>query len=145
MLLFNLKELDYVSSAGVGTLLGALEDSQQKGGTLALFGVSKSVFLVFEMLGFLKLVENFPNEADGVAYLRDFKSGDVAVLYTDGLTEAMNPQRGEYDDERLHRFIAANAGIDAPEFAKKLEQDVNKFRQGAAPNDDMTMLVLKAD
>ena len=53
---FDLSELEYISSAGVGTCLGALEDIQARNGTLRLAGLKENTRHVFELLGFLKIV-----------------------------------------------------------------------------------------
>jgi len=65
--IFDLSDLDYISSAGVGTCLGALEDIQAKGGTLALAALKENVRHVFELLGFLKIVPEFPGAAEALA------------------------------------------------------------------------------
>ena len=66
-LVLDFTDLDYISSAGVGTCLGALEDIQARGGSLTLAGLKENVRHVFELLGFLKIVVEHPTAAAALA------------------------------------------------------------------------------
>ena len=50
--------------------------------------------------------------------------GDLVVQYTDGVTEAMNPKREEYGDDRLIDFVKNNNTLSANEFVSKLADNV---------------------
>lgn len=66
------------------------------------------------------------------------------LLYTDGLTEAMNDQREEYGDERLAQIIASYLATQSLcDQLKVLHEDVETFRAGALPNDDLTIFILR--
>lgn len=69
--------------------------------------------------------------------------GDTLVLYSDGLTEAMNPDQELYGEDRLRETVAKNAGMDAAALNEVLLRDVDLFRKGAEPNDDLTLLTLR--
>ena len=69
--------------------------------------------------------------------------GDVLLLFTDGLTEAMTADDRMYSDERLERTLSETAHLDAESIAAVIQQDITKFRGGAPPNDDLTMIVVK--
>jgi len=71
-----------------------------------------------------------------------FGDRDGLLLFSDGITEAMDLFQAEYGDDRLASLWARNAG-DAPgEFIARLVQDVAEFRGAAAQSDDMTVVVV---
>ncbi|MCX8520797.1 MAG: SpoIIE family protein phosphatase, partial [Rhodoferax sp.] len=79
------------------------------------------------------------------------QTGDLYVLYTDGVTEAMNPAQEEFGNARLlHALDTALHSLppDAPlaSLAPRLQQAliaaVDEFAQGAEQSDDITCLVL---
>ncbi len=72
-----------------------------------------------------------------------FHSGDIIVLYTDGITEMRNPQKEEYGRFRLQKLIIDNNKKDANELVETIVEDVETFRNGANPHDDMTVLIMK--
>lgn len=69
--------------------------------------------------------------------------GDLVVLYTDGVTEMRNSLKEEYGRERLQKFVMDYHSMDAKDFIAKLVDDIDSFRGGVSPHDDMTMLVFK--
>jgi serine phosphatase RsbU (regulator of sigma subunit) len=70
--------------------------------------------------------------------------GQRLLLYTDGLNEAENPQQDQYGEDRIIKlmtsFSPANSSLDIVE---ALKDDVEHFRDGAEPNDDLTMLAFR--
>ena len=64
-------------------------------------------------------------------------------MFTDGVTEAMNPDGEEYDDPRLEQLLMDNRNLSAQELLDTVLADVEVFTQGAPQSDDITMLVLK--
>lgn len=70
------------------------------------------------------------------------QSGDVLLLYTDGLVEAMTAEGEEFGEERLRANIEANSVCSADLLVSRLSRHVAGF--SAAQDDDRTMLVLKA-
>ena len=52
-----LRELDYISSAGLGVFMGFIEDIREKGGDIKLAEPTDKVFRVFDLLGFPVLYE----------------------------------------------------------------------------------------
>jgi phosphoserine phosphatase RsbU/P len=70
--------------------------------------------------------------------------GDVVVFYSDGLTEAMNPQVEQFGEERLRSSVGLN-GADAQSILDGILENVDRFTVGAEPHDDMTVLVLRVD
>ncbi len=69
--------------------------------------------------------------------------GDVAVLYTDGITEAMNMQKEQYGLERFHRVLHNNRDRAATEIRQHVIHDVMAFVGDQRVFDDITLLVLK--
>lgn len=67
---------------------------------------------------------------------------DVAVLFTDGVTEAMSPTDEEYGEERLEEVIKKNINLTAEGIQNAIIEDVNLFTDGKY-SDDLTMIVLK--
>lgn len=68
--------------------------------------------------------------------------GDSLFLYTDGISEAMNPKGEPFGDERLMTTCAALPHTSAKAMIGQVEQRVSAFVDGATQHDDMTMLSL---
>ena len=71
--------------------------------------------------------------------------GRPFFVYTDGLNEAENTSQEQYGDERLLAFLRAARFHNARKLLEALKADVERFRDGAEPNDDMTMLCLRVE
>ncbi len=69
--------------------------------------------------------------------------GETLVLYTDGVTEAMNGEGELFGIERLRKVFSNRAPKDANEAAHKVFEAVNTFADGAAQSDDITCLTLR--
>jgi anti-sigma B factor antagonist len=68
-IVLDLAKLDYISSAGLRSVLGALKRASAQGGKLALAAPVPSVLEVFEISGFITLVTVYPDRASAVAAL----------------------------------------------------------------------------
>ena len=75
----------------------------------------------------------------------DLRPGDLLLLYTDGVTEAMDVAGGEYGEERLARFAAASArsGATAAETVEALLKDVRAFAARTPQHDDITIVAVR--
>ncbi len=71
--------------------------------------------------------------------------GDTLVLYTDGVTEAMNPEREEFGIERLRKVFAESAPMDPEEATLEIFKAVDSFADGAPQHDDVTCLTLSIE
>lgn len=71
------------------------------------------------------------------------RPSDVLVLYTDGVTEAMNRAFEEYGEERFQRVMAQSKKHGAAPFLASVVADVERFVAGEQQSDDLTMMVLK--
>lgn len=70
-------------------------------------------------------------------------SGDLLVIYTDGITEAMDSRNNEFGDARLLETLRANRGLEAGLLLSALVSAVQKFSAGEQ-SDDLTLVVAKA-
>ena len=75
------------------------------------------------------------------------RSGDVFLFFTDGLTEAMNERSELFGEMRLRELMesAGEAGDGRPvaELKERILAEIRRFVGGAAPQDDMTLVILK--
>jgi phosphoserine phosphatase RsbU/P len=69
--------------------------------------------------------------------------GDVIVLFTDGISEAMNLADEEWDEERLMASVRACWRRPAIEMIDCLMRDADAFVAGAPQHDDMTIMIVK--
>ncbi|MDR2891989.1 MAG: SpoIIE family protein phosphatase [Deltaproteobacteria bacterium] len=74
------------------------------------------------------------------SFSRILQPGELCLLYTDGVTEAVNEATEAYDDERLEAYLAAHGSEHPKELLDGIFADVRRFRGKAAPFDDITML-----
>ena len=77
-------------------------------------------------------------------YIENIK-GRPLFIYSDGLNEAENHQQEQFGDERLLQILESNHFDSAQQVIEYLCHEVEKHRNGAAPNDDLTMMTLKID
>ncbi|VVB72921.1 Methanogenesis regulatory histidine kinase FilI [uncultured archaeon] len=73
-----------------------------------------------------------------------FSPGDVAVFYTDGVTEAMNTKGEMYGQGRIADMVSRSRQMSAEMILRRLQSDISSFSSGREQNDDITMVVLKA-
>jgi phosphoserine phosphatase RsbU/P len=71
--------------------------------------------------------------------------GDVLVLYTDGITEAMNGDSDLFGEARLSRIVTEHGHLDAAELRERILREVEAFVGGADQHDDMTMILIKIE
>ena len=70
-------------------------------------------------------------------------SGDVLVLFTDGITEATNEHEGEFGEERVTRIVGQSLRSPAAEMKDRILAELASFTGGTDPRDDMTLVVAK--
>ncbi|MBZ0199002.1 MAG: SpoIIE family protein phosphatase [Ignavibacteriaceae bacterium] len=79
-------------------------------------------------------------------YLKEtvkLKKDDVLILFTDGVSEAMNRNGDEFSDERLEHQAIKLAEKSADEILTAIQTEVQNFTSGAAQSDDITIMVVK--
>jgi sigma-B regulation protein RsbU (phosphoserine phosphatase) len=69
--------------------------------------------------------------------------GDFFVLYTDGVTEAMNKKRELYGEERLVRTVKTCAPLSSKHMIGAIEKDIRSFEPRSKQHDDITLIVIK--
>jgi phosphoserine phosphatase RsbU/P len=73
----------------------------------------------------------------------DLCPGDLLVIYTDGFSEAMNPNLEEWGETRLFSAVANCDGLPAKDCISKIIQAADAFASGAPQSDDMTLVILR--
>lgn len=71
------------------------------------------------------------------------ETDDVIILFTDGVSEAMNPNGEEFSDERLEKFVLGLVGKSANEISQNIMNEVSQFSYGTMQSDDITLMVIK--
>ncbi len=69
--------------------------------------------------------------------------GDVLVIYSDGVTEAVNHANEMFGEERLEELVNVSVGLSAEEIKSRVMNDVLAFTRGLPQSDDITLIVLK--
>jgi len=72
-------------------------------------------------------------------------NGDVFVMFTDGITEAMNAEMDLFGEDRLRGLIEEHAELSSEELRERILREVEAFVGEADPHDDMTMILLKVE
>ncbi len=75
----------------------------------------------------------------------DLSAGDVIVLYTDGITEAMNLESDLFGEQRLSRIVEEHGHLESGELRERILREIEAFVGTADQHDDMTMILLKVD
>jgi sigma-B regulation protein RsbU (phosphoserine phosphatase) len=72
-----------------------------------------------------------------------FEAGDTLVLYTDGITEAENPQEEEYGMDRLIEVCKQHRDKDLEEMAAEVNHHLDDFADGIPYADDRTLVLAR--
>jgi len=70
-ILFDCKELDYISSAGLGVFVSYVKDFKECSGKFAFASLKPDVYNVFKMLGLHEILQIDETENSAVAYLNE--------------------------------------------------------------------------
>ena len=73
----------------------------------------------------------------------DSISGKLLFIYTDGLNEAENHAQEQFGDDRLQQMLRQMKSYTAKQVVDTFSQTVQSHRNGAEPNDDLTMLAVR--
>lgn len=68
-ILLNCRRLNYISSAGLGAIMGLIETVRDNGGDILLSDLQENVFAIFDTLGFTQLYRVFATEDEAIQYL----------------------------------------------------------------------------
>jgi phosphoserine phosphatase RsbU/P len=69
--------------------------------------------------------------------------GDILVLFSDGVTEAVDPDDHDFGEERLANLVALLRDRPAAEIVEEVHRAVHAFTQGAPAADDITVVVAR--
>ena len=70
-------------------------------------------------------------------------SGQIIAIGTDGIWEAFNRDGEMYGKERFHSIIRKNANAEANDILNAIYSDLDSFRSGLKPEDDITLVVIR--
>ena len=95
------------------------------------------------------LLDMIPNAPIGILPGMEYINEEVETIksqplfiYTDGLNEAENKENEQFSDERLLEILRNSRFTSAQQIIESLSAEVEAHRQGAEPNDDLTMMCL---
>ena len=129
------------------TLFYAIVDTQNR--TLRYVNAGHNPPILFrKATGDIQLLE-----ADGIALgvLEEIEleekevsleQGDLILLYTDGVTESINPEKEEFGEERLITLIQENHTLSAKELVQKIQNEIMTFTEDEPQFDDFTLMVV---
>ena len=87
----------------------------------------------------LGLWEDDPFEGETIDDIRDRQ----LLIYTDGLNEAENQQKQLLGNKRLQELMADSQNLDSHQVIDMLKEAVEQHRNGAEPNDDLTLMCIR--
>jgi sigma-B regulation protein RsbU (phosphoserine phosphatase) len=70
-------------------------------------------------------------------------NGEMAVLFTDGITESRNKDNKEFDEKGLIKLLRKHPKLKASKILKKINEELNSFTAGADRMDDMTLVIIQ--
>lgn len=76
-------------------------------------------------------------------YRVQLQPGDSFVIYTDGISEAMNDRESPYGEDRLLSLLSGQQGLSARDLNDLVTSDVQRHANGAEQSDDITLMTLK--
>jgi len=71
--------------------------------------------------------------------------GDLYLLFTDGISEAMNARDDLFGETRLGQLVEAHAHLPSEELRERMLREIAAFVGDAPQHDDMTMILVKVD
>jgi sigma-B regulation protein RsbU (phosphoserine phosphatase) len=74
---------------------------------------------------------------------RQLSRGDCVFVYTDGVTEAMDPQSAFYTEKRLERVLGPLSGAPARAIVTEVVKSVHDFAAGAEQADDIAAMAIR--
>jgi sigma-B regulation protein RsbU (phosphoserine phosphatase) len=91
------------------------------------------------ILGVMKTV--IPYISESIQLQKD----DVIVLFTDGVSEAMNKKGEEFSDEKLESLSLNLSELPSSQIIASIKAEIQAFTSGAMQSDDITLMVLKVN
>ena len=72
-------------------------------------------------------------------------AGDAVVMFTDGISEAMNTEGVDYTEERVEEFLRKVSASSAQGILDEIQHEIARYTSGAPQSDDITLVVMKGD
>ncbi|MGA9408649.1 MAG: PP2C family protein-serine/threonine phosphatase, partial [Bacteroidota bacterium] len=69
--------------------------------------------------------------------------GDIIVMFTDGISEAMNIDGIDYTEERVEQFLLNIGPLTAQGVLDEIQNEIARYTSGAPQSDDITLVVMK--
>jgi sigma-B regulation protein RsbU (phosphoserine phosphatase) len=73
----------------------------------------------------------------------ELASGQIIAIGTDGIWESFNRDGEMYGKKRFHSIIRQNASAEANDILNAIYSDLDSFRSGLKPDDDITLVVIR--
>ncbi len=90
------------------------------------------------ILGVMKTITPYEYQKIGL------EKDDVIIMFTDGVSEAMNKAGEEFSDVRLEEIARRISHLSSTDILQEIRQEVLSFTSGAVQSDDITLMVIKA-
>jgi phosphoserine phosphatase RsbU/P len=85
------------------------------------------------------IIENYPYRQDSMK----FQIGDLLLVYSDGICEAMNPNHQPFGEERLENIVRDNRDLSPGELLDVIIKEVKLFTQHEPQMDDITLVAIR--
>ena len=73
----------------------------------------------------------------------EVNSGDILVMYSDGVVESVNLAGRQYSKNRLIQIVTENKNLSSKEIASLVKTDIKQFCGSVRQHDDQTVLIIK--
>jgi sigma-B regulation protein RsbU (phosphoserine phosphatase) len=87
----------------------------------------------------------FPGQEDFTQIQAPFSQGDLFFFYSDGLTEARNPGREFYGEERLVEFVKCHSFLEPQDICRTAWKEIVEFTGSDTVSDDFTALAVRIE
>jgi phosphoserine phosphatase RsbU/P len=121
-----------------------------KTGTVTYSNAGHNPPLVVRAKGGFELLEGAGGMILGILPLSKYEEatvtldpGDILVLFSDGVTEEVDPNDQQFGEERLANMVAQLRDRPAAEIVQEVHRAVHAFTQGAAAADDITVVIAR--
>jgi sigma-B regulation protein RsbU (phosphoserine phosphatase) len=83
---------------------------------------------------------------DGIEFNDDtilFEPGNLCVIYSDGITEAMDKSENEFGEDKLKALVKKNRDLSSAELIEKILKAVDEHSKNVPQSDDITIVVIR--
>ena len=122
------------------------DNSKIIGPNTELYNKEKSVFQYLEAVGTpLGMLDTKTFETILKGYKLKLSPGDTVIMYTDGVTEAMNEAKEEFEDVRLKDSVLKHGHLQLNDLLLAIVDDVKVFTGGLPQEDDISLLAFRIE